>query len=349
MDNLYSNIKKRRLSLGMTQSELAEKTGYSDKSMIARIEKGAIDLPQSKIKLFAKALSTSPEDLFNWVGNDAKRIAENIKKRRNALKMSKKEFGLLLGYNDTNYDENYIDKLEAGLVKFDGETISTISEILKVPPFLLLGSIDDAQKYPEITSVAFGEDATIALLNSIYGYAAIRINEKNENVLWVGLDKNRIIVDEEVLEDLSALIKDTIPGLLKFLVDKNNEKHKKFKPLTTILIPHLFQNNYEDIDNFLFQGLLSDTIEIEKKEAKSADFAITIDGNSMEPTFFNGDILLVKKTDSIKVGEIGVFLDDDTCYIKEKSIEYLISHNKKYGIIPVVDTMRCVGKVIGKV
>lgn len=66
MIDLYSNIKKRREELRMTQTTLAEKTGYADKTMISKIEKGLIDLPQSKIILFASALQTTPRKLMGW-------------------------------------------------------------------------------------------------------------------------------------------------------------------------------------------------------------------------------------------------------------------------------------------
>lgn len=63
---LYQNIKRRRLQLGLTQSELAKKLGYADKSAIAKIEKGMVDLPQSKIKAFADVLETTPAELMGW-------------------------------------------------------------------------------------------------------------------------------------------------------------------------------------------------------------------------------------------------------------------------------------------
>lgn len=66
MIQLYKNIKARRIELKMTQSELAQKLGYADKSMIAKIEKGSVDLTQSKIVAFAKALETTPADLMGW-------------------------------------------------------------------------------------------------------------------------------------------------------------------------------------------------------------------------------------------------------------------------------------------
>lgn len=65
---LYENIKSRRLALNMTQSELAEIMGYADKSMIAKIEKGIVDLPQSKIIAFANALKVKPGDLMGFDG-----------------------------------------------------------------------------------------------------------------------------------------------------------------------------------------------------------------------------------------------------------------------------------------
>lgn len=63
---LYRNIRARRNELGLTQSELAEKLGYADKSMIAKIEAGNIDLSQSKILAFASALHCTPSALMGW-------------------------------------------------------------------------------------------------------------------------------------------------------------------------------------------------------------------------------------------------------------------------------------------
>lgn len=65
MMKLYENIKLLREAKHMTQTELALKCGYSDKSMIAKIEHGQIDLPISKIETIAKALDVSPNDLLD--------------------------------------------------------------------------------------------------------------------------------------------------------------------------------------------------------------------------------------------------------------------------------------------
>ena len=66
MLKLYSNIKWYRTQNGMSQSELAAKVGYADKTMISRIENGLVDLPQSKIEEFAKVFGIEPGVLMGW-------------------------------------------------------------------------------------------------------------------------------------------------------------------------------------------------------------------------------------------------------------------------------------------
>lgn len=63
---LYKNIKARRLELKMSQDRLAELTGYKDRSSIAKIGKGEVDLAESKIREFAKALKITPQELMGW-------------------------------------------------------------------------------------------------------------------------------------------------------------------------------------------------------------------------------------------------------------------------------------------
>lgn len=62
---LYENIRYLRKALGLSQDELASLTGYTSRSSIAKIESGAVDLSQSKIEAFAKALHTTPQKLMD--------------------------------------------------------------------------------------------------------------------------------------------------------------------------------------------------------------------------------------------------------------------------------------------
>ena len=63
---IYEKIKQRRMELNLSQEELADMTGYTSRSSIAKIEKGLVDLSQSKITLFAKALNTTTAYLMGW-------------------------------------------------------------------------------------------------------------------------------------------------------------------------------------------------------------------------------------------------------------------------------------------
>lgn len=66
MLDLYKNIRTRRKELKMTQTELALKVGYTNKSSVASVEKGVVDLPLHKIHDFANALQTTPMALMGW-------------------------------------------------------------------------------------------------------------------------------------------------------------------------------------------------------------------------------------------------------------------------------------------
>ena len=66
MPEIGKRIKARRIEIRMTQSELAAKVGYKDKSTIAKIESGANDITQTKVVEFAKALDTTIAYLMGW-------------------------------------------------------------------------------------------------------------------------------------------------------------------------------------------------------------------------------------------------------------------------------------------
>ena len=64
--DIGDRIKRRREALGMSQSELARKVGYTSRSTINKIEKDGRGISQDKIAAIAKALKTSPSYLMGW-------------------------------------------------------------------------------------------------------------------------------------------------------------------------------------------------------------------------------------------------------------------------------------------
>lgn len=87
---------------------------------------------------------------------------------------------------------------------------------------------------------------------------------------------------------------------------------------------------------------------IDCPEAHDADFAVQVEGDSMEDTLHDGDIVYVKIDPDIPVGKIGVFMVDGCGYIKERGTDCLISHNPDYDPIRLDGKeQRCIGLVIG--
>jgi 2-C-methyl-D-erythritol 4-phosphate cytidylyltransferase len=60
---LAENIKLRRMALGLSQQELADRMGYKTRSTIARIESGENELPDIKLRKMAVALDTTVDFL----------------------------------------------------------------------------------------------------------------------------------------------------------------------------------------------------------------------------------------------------------------------------------------------
>lgn len=98
---------------------------------------------------------------------------------------------------------------------------------------------------------------------------------------------------------------------------------------------------------YYFDDIPTDTLEAPYKE--DADFIFGVSGDSMEPTYSDGDLVYVQKKQILSYGEIGIFILNGECLIKEAGEIGLISHNKKYTVIPGSEDVICVGKVLGKV
>ncbi|WP_158591429.1 XRE family transcriptional regulator [Roseburia sp. 1XD42-69] len=81
---------------------------------------------------------------------------------------------------------------------------------------------------------------------------------------------------------------------------------------------------------------------------RKVDYAIGVNGNSMEPMYHDGDILLVEMRDEIEVGEIGIFLVDGNSFVKKLGKEELISLNPKAINVALTEESKCMGKVIDK-
>lgn len=89
-------------------------------------------------------------------------------------------------------------------------------------------------------------------------------------------------------------------------------------------------------------------IVVNDSASRRADFAVEVVGDSMEPAYHSGDILLVESTPSIDPGELGIFSIGDEGFFKKLGHGALLSLNPKYDPILVDSSTEIWGRVIGK-
>ena len=83
---------------------------------------------------------------------------------------------------------------------------------------------------------------------------------------------------------------------------------------------------------------------------RKANFAVWVNGHSMEPEFNDGDLVLVRTQPAVDIGEIGIFIVNGDGFIKKQGEDKLISLNPDYDDVEISewDEVYCKGKVLGK-
>lgn len=109
MLKLYENIRMYRKQAHLTQDELARRVGYTDRSSIAKIEKGLVDLSQTKIKQFADIFGVSASTLMG---------GENSIDT-NPVEMAERHIEMIMDedLNDIFDDLQFLDARERKMVK----------------------------------------------------------------------------------------------------------------------------------------------------------------------------------------------------------------------------------------
>lgn len=103
-------IKARRMELGYSVDELAEKLG-KNRATLYRYESDVIkDMPIQVLEPLAKALETTPAELMGW-SKDAERFNERVAEPFNRRRASAKEARLLDAYRQlSNINKGKVDR-----------------------------------------------------------------------------------------------------------------------------------------------------------------------------------------------------------------------------------------------
>lgn len=137
--------------------------------------------------------------------------------------------------------------------------------------------------------------------------------------------------------------------IVDFILEKEyqNSKIKEINPTATRLVNYYYKLASAGTGQIIFDTPPTKSIEI-PDTYKNVDYAIGVNGDSMEPVYSHGDTLLVQMTNDIEIGDIGIFQIDGQCYVKKLGDGKLISVNPKYDNIPLNESASCMGKVIDK-
>ena len=174
---------------------------------------------------------------------------------------------------------------------------------------------------------------------------------------FFGLEKKRTAEENRVLEIFSALEaqdRESILWQMEALRDRRAEQRRMEAPVPVPKVVTLFRNELGAAAGFgaaLGEAQGEKMVLLADRDTERADEVITVCGRSMEPTFYDGDQVLVQHTKELREGEIGIFLVDNEGYIKEYRKDGLHSHNPEFRTMTFHEdqSVRCLGRVIGKV
>ena len=217
--------------------------------------------------------------------------------------------------------------------------IETLSQKSGVPISTLKKILSGATKDPEIDTIKAIARALECTLEDF---------DDNSNLKNYSAVEKKLIADYRKLDDHSKEV-------VQVVIRKELERNIPSEPNYDNIIPiKKYQVPYYDMPVSAGTGNPLDEeypekIDLAEQPPKGTDFIVRVSGDSMEPTYHDGDKLFVKEQPSIEVGDIGIFVVNGNAYVKELGIDKLISHNEKYPDIIINEyiTSKCCGKVLG--
>lgn len=217
--------------------------------------------------------------------------------------------------------------------------IETLSQKSGVPISTLKKILSGATKDPQIDTIKAIARALECTLEDF---------DDNSNLKNYSAVEKKLIADYRKLDDYSKEVAQVV-------IRKELERNIPNEPNYDNIIPiKKYQVPYYDMPVSAGTGNPLDEeypekVDLTEQPPKGTDFIVRVSGDSMEPTYHDGDKLFVKEQPSIEIGEIGIFVVDGNAYVKELGVDRLISHNEKYSDIIINEYIRneCCGKVLG--
>ena len=276
-------------------------------------------------------------------------LGEKIKLYRQKSGLKQEDVAMLLGKS-----KNVISNWERGDNKPDADTIEKLCFIFNVSPNILLNwtSTDSndiisyeitqdekehLQKYRFIDE--YGQSAVNAVLEIEF--------DRCEAIAKKTQAKQKKAKKKEIEEEYKEPAQRSLPDGVVLLSDYR-EEDKCDDNMVSMPIYDLGASAGTGVlldSNYYEVAAMPDT-----PKTRKANFAVWVNGHSMEPEFNDGDLVLVRTQPAVDIGEIGIFIVNGDSFIKKQGEDRLISLNPDYDdiIINEWDEVYCKGKVLDK-
>lgn len=242
-------------------------------------------------------------------------FSHNLKVARKAMNLTQRE---LAGKLDVKH--NTISNWEHGVSGPDVETLNSLCKILDVSADYL-----------------FRGEAVLSLNSSPFDQNEVDILRKFRTLNHNSKEAVKVLLDHFYLTENN--IKKAADSLAGHAASRKPVLELIEGRISTQSVAAGF-GTYLDEDNF------EPITVLKNKFTKNAAFFVPVSGDSMEPRFKNGDVLIVEDI-PVQNGEIGVFTLNGSGYVKICGKSTLISLNEKYPPIPMNEDIICNGKVTG--
>lgn len=256
----------------------------------------------------------------------AKNIGKTLKKLRLKAGLSQKQ-----AYEYIGVVQSTFSSWETGKAEPPNEVLLKLCDLYHVDDILTAFGYD-----------GYKEDGSIQL-----NMNEIDIVEKYRFILKHSSEGAQAV---DAVLDKEYSIANTLKEQREYIIELeklSQEEHQR--DTKTRLINYYYRLASAGTGQIIFDTPPTKRIEIpDIPKYKNVDYAIGVNGVSMEPIYKDNDTLLVEMTDEVDKGEIGIFSVDNNCYVKKRGEKELISLNPNFHNIPINESARCMGRVIDR-
>lgn len=220
-----------------------------------------------------------------------------------------------------------------------GMTLDELAEKSGVPKGTINKIIGGVTKAPTIDNIK-------AIARAL-GKRLADFEDDGQKPDFLSLTEQKILKKYRALDERG---KQTVEFVLdmqyQFVMECQSQILKRTEEEKIITLPMPLQSVSAGTGQFADDKTTEDMSVLYNEYTAKADYILRVNGDSMEPKFYNGDLVLVREQPAVEKGEIGIFLIAGERYIKEYQGKYLHSLNPEWEDVRCTEYTYCRGKVI---